>query len=184
MALGGIAREIASEHGDFAAQTVTYALFLRRVEPEARVGDLIEAFPDPSAVSRIESALDSTDLGEAFGHYAAEGKDPAVYFFEEFLRACDPASSRRRGVHYSPPAVVSYMVRGVESILKARFGVGIADAVVLDPCCGIGTFLRHIEESGKRKVESGKPGRTRGIRVFGQTNQARAEREKSSFGRI
>ena len=149
-ALGGTAREIAAEHGDEAAQTVTYALFLRRVEPEARVGDLIERFPEAAAVSRVESILDATDLGTAFTAYASEGKDPAVYFFEEFVRACDPANSRRRGVHYSPPAVVSYMVRGVESILAARFGVGIDGATVLDPCCGIGTFLRHIEESGKQ----------------------------------
>lgn len=95
-------------------------------------------------MGRIERVLDGSDLAEVFARYAAEDRDPAVYFFEEFLRAYDPQGVRERGVHYSPPAVVSYIVRGCESILRERFGCSLDDVVIFDPCCGVGTFLRYI----------------------------------------
>ncbi|MGC8862806.1 MAG: type ISP restriction/modification enzyme [Armatimonadota bacterium] len=142
-ALGEVAREVAVEHGDQAAQAAVYSQFLRRLD--RTLADTIYSPADRATASRVECVLDAADFDLVFDAYRSEGKDPAVYFFEEFTAECDPDGSRRRGVRYSPPAVVSYMVRGVDSILRTRFGCTLADAVVLDPCCGIGTFLRHIE---------------------------------------
>jgi len=144
-ALGEVARKIAHEHGDEAARTAVYALFLNRIDRRPEAADPVEALSACAALSQARRILDAADLDAVFETYRSEAKDPAVYFFEEFIRACAPADSRRRGVRYSPPAVVSYMVRGVESILAKRFGCTIADATVVDPCCGTGTFLREIE---------------------------------------
>ncbi|MEN6357456.1 MAG: type ISP restriction/modification enzyme [Armatimonadota bacterium] len=96
---------------------------------------------------QVNAVLNQVDFQQVFSQYMKESKDPAVYFFEEFTRACDRTASKKRGVHYSPPAVVSYMVRGVESILSGIFGMTMQDAVVIDPCCGMGTFLKYIEDN-------------------------------------
>ena len=70
--------------------------------------------------------------------------DPAVYFYEEFVRACEPTHARTRGVRYSPPQLVSFMLRAAEHLMRLEFGQTLAEAVVVDPCCGAGTFLREV----------------------------------------
>ena len=140
------ARHIAIAHGDFRAQTVAYALLLRRWDPSADVTGLLDDFDDSRAIGRVEEALDSMGLDALRARYESEGKDPAVYFYEEFLRAYDPISARGRGTLYTPPEVVSCIVRGVDWVLRERFGSTLGDALVVDPCCGVGTFLLHIEQ--------------------------------------
>ena len=76
-------------------------------------------------------------------------KDPYVYFYEDFLRAYDKDISKRRGVYYTPPPVVSFIVRAVNDILKDTFGIssGLADrkrVTVLDFATGTGTFLLEV----------------------------------------
>jgi predicted helicase len=51
-----------------------------------------------------------------------------------------------RGVYYTPPPIVNFIVRAVDDILKDSFGIrdGLADhkrVTVLDFACGTGTFL-------------------------------------------
>ena len=145
--LAELAREIEDQHGDLRAQTVPYALLLKRWDPSARVEPLLDGFDDAAAITRGQKALDSLDIDAVRSHYEAGGKDPAVYFYEQFLRAHDPASARGRGVLYTPPEVVSCMVSGIDSILRDTFGEPLDDALVIDPCCGVGTFLRHIEQN-------------------------------------
>ena len=146
MGLAEAAREIRESRGDFRAQTVTYGLLLRRWRADAGSDELLEGFSDPHAVSRVERVLDSADLNAVAEHYAQEGKDADVYFYEEFLRAYSLREAKTRGVRYTPPEVVSYMVRAVDSILQEYFGESLGNAVVLDPCCGVGTFLRYIQK--------------------------------------
>jgi hypothetical protein len=100
---------------------------------------------------------------------AQPGLDASVYFYERFLAVYDRAARRRRGVFYTPPALVSFMVRGVDTLLRDEFqlAAGFADTAslsvtgdvagsskpafardgeipyvrVLDPAMGTGVFL-------------------------------------------
>ena len=76
-------------------------------------------------------------------------RDPFIYFYEDYLKAYDPAMRKSRGVYYTPPPVVNFIVRAVDDILKAGFGIadGLADhkrVTVLDFACGTGTFLVEV----------------------------------------
>ncbi|MCE5199721.1 MAG: type ISP restriction/modification enzyme [Armatimonadota bacterium] len=146
-AMAGVAAETRKTHGDLAAQSVVYGLFVRRWEADASIGTLQCEVRNDGLVEKVETLLDGFDLETIFADYFDDGKDPAVYFYEEFLRHYDSTSARGRGVHYSPPGVVSFIVKGVESLLREHFGIGLDGAVVVDPCCGAGTFLRYIEKS-------------------------------------
>ena len=73
-------------------------------------------------------------------------KDPYVYFYEDFLKAYDKDTRKGRGVYYTPPPVVNFIVRAVNDTLKDIFGInqGLADrkrVTVLDFATGTGTFL-------------------------------------------
>jgi len=127
-----------------AAQALAYGAFLHRLGIDAK--PVLGQFSDSQAIAHLNEVLDSPGFVQAVDEYEREGKDPAIYFFEDFLRACDPANARKRGVHYSPPEVVSYIVRSADAILRMHFSKSLDDAIVLDPCCGVGTFLRHIEQ--------------------------------------
>ena len=76
-------------------------------------------------------------------------KDPYVYFYEDFLKAYDRETRKARGVYYTPPPVVNFIVRAVDDILKETFGIaaGLADrkrVTVLDFATGTGTFLLEV----------------------------------------
>ena len=76
-------------------------------------------------------------------------RDPFIYFYEDYLKAYDPAMRKGRGVYYTPPPIVNFIVRAVDDILKESFGIadGLADhnrVTVLDFACGTGTFLLEI----------------------------------------
>lgn len=78
--------------------------------------------------------------------FARFREDRAVqYFYEPFLEAFDPGLRRQLGVWYTPPEVVDYMVERVDRVLRDELGLadGLADdsVVVLDPCCGTGSYL-------------------------------------------
>jgi len=54
-----------------------------------------------------------------------------------------------RGVYYTPPPIVNFIVRAVDDILKESFRIpdGLADnerVTVLDFACGTGTFLLEV----------------------------------------
>jgi type I restriction-modification system DNA methylase subunit len=73
-------------------------------------------------------------------------KDPYVYFYEDFLAAYDKALKKAKGVYYTPPPVVKFIIRAVNDVLKDTFGIaeGLADhkkVTLLDFACGTGTFL-------------------------------------------
>jgi len=78
-------------------------------------------------------------------------KDPFIYFYEDFLKAYDPAMRKGRGVYYTPPPVVNFIVRAIDGILKDTFQIrdGLADhkrVTVLDFATGTGTFLLEVFE--------------------------------------
>ena len=56
---------------------------------------------------------------------------------------------KSRGVYYTPPPIVNFIIRAVDDILKENFGIrdGLADnkrVTVLDFACGTGTFLLEV----------------------------------------
>ncbi len=82
-------------------------------------------------------------------------EDPVIHFYETFLAEYDPQRRVDRGVYYTPPQVISYIVRSVDSLLKTELDRpdGLADdrTLILDPATGTGGFLltvlEHIQES-------------------------------------
>jgi len=113
------------------------------------------------------------------------GKDPILHFYEDFLRAFDRDTKKKRGVFYTPAPLAQYMVRGVDRILKDDFGLtrGLADATkqrvklkapqkgpktkqevlmhrvqIFDPAVGTGTFLNEVIKFVEKTFES-QPGR-------------------------
>jgi len=78
-------------------------------------------------------------------------RDPFIYFYEDYLKAYDPAMRKGRGVYYTPPPIVNFIVRAVDDILKETFNIpdGLADhkrVTVLDFACGTGTFILEVLE--------------------------------------
>jgi N-6 DNA methylase len=76
-------------------------------------------------------------------------RDPFIYFYEDYLRAYDKDTRKSRGVYYTPPPIVNFIVRAVDDVLKMTFGIrdGLADhrrVTVLDFACGTGTFLLEV----------------------------------------
>ena len=159
-----------ADFADLYAQTLTYGLFAARMRSEngfnrklaydripPTIGILRDVFrfislgdvPKPLEwmIDDIAEVLAAADVNAILHEYYHEGKgrDPIVHFYETFLAAYDPATRERRGVFYTPEAVVSYIARSVHLILKEQFGRkdGFAgDAVtVLDPAAGTLTFL-------------------------------------------
>ncbi|MGD9816434.1 MAG: type ISP restriction/modification enzyme [Hyphomonadaceae bacterium] len=78
-------------------------------------------------------------------------KDPFVYFYEDYLAKYDSKLRKSRGVYYTPPPIVNFIVRAINDILKDTFEIeqGLADrerVTVLDFACGTGTFLVEVLE--------------------------------------
>jgi hypothetical protein len=76
------------------------------------------------------------------------GISAITYFYEPFLEAFDPDLRKALGVWYTPPEVVHYQVQRIDRILREELGCprGFADerVVVVDPCCGTGTYVIEV----------------------------------------
>jgi predicted helicase len=100
------------------------------------------SFKQRKAISRKVRAGDEEE------HRLFE-RDPFIYFYEDFLKAYDKDTRKSRGVYYTPPPVVNFIVRAVDDILKGTFNIdeGLADhnkVTVLDFAAGTGTFLLEV----------------------------------------
>ena len=81
-------------------------------------------------------------------------EDAVIHFYETFLAEYDPQRRVDRGVYYTPPQVIAYIVRSVDALLKTELNKpdGLADdnTLILDPATGTGSFLlavlNHINE--------------------------------------
>jgi type I restriction-modification system DNA methylase subunit len=102
------------------------------------------SFANRKAISRKVRAGDEEE------HRLFE-RDPFIYFYEDFLKAYDKETRQSRGVYYTPPPVVNFIVRAIDDILKDTFKIsdGLADhkkVTVLDFAAGTGTFLLEVME--------------------------------------
>jgi predicted helicase len=135
--------------------------FLRQLF-ETITGTALDEEPFVGFVEDLILLLHHTDrhgIMQDFGQRTGR-EDPTIHFYETFLKEYDPKLRELRGVYYTPDAVVSYMVRSVDHLLRTRFDcpVGLADAscragvttpaaprvLILDPACGTGGFLSAI----------------------------------------
>jgi hypothetical protein len=86
-------------------------------------------------------------------------RDPFIYFYEDFLRVYDKETRKSRGVYYTPPPVVNFIVRAVDDILKDTFKIadGLADnrrVTVLDFATGTGTFLLEVMQRASSTISA------------------------------
>jgi len=121
-------------------------------------------------LASVFQAADVKKIMEAFGKLTGR-RDPFIHFYENFLSAYNPSKRKARGVWYTPEAVVNFIVRAVDEVLKTEFNLpdGLADTSkvmvdwdtdannkmgkaifvpkefhrvqLLDPATGTGTFL-------------------------------------------
>jgi type I restriction-modification system DNA methylase subunit len=160
-----------NEFNDLYAQTITYGLFAARIR--AREGEFtrrsaIEYIPRTVGILHdvfqfislgqppvqlewiiddIAEVLASVDVNVILNEFyqLGKGEDPILHFYETFLSEYDPKTREKRGVYYTPTAVVSFIVRSLDNVLKNKFARadGLADRTVkvLDPAAGTLTFI-------------------------------------------
>jgi len=78
----------------------------------------------------------------------------AVY--ERFFRGFSVQVADTHGIVYTPPSVVSFMVRSVGHVLRERFGksLGSEGVHILDPFVGTGNFVVHcMQEIERTRLE-------------------------------
>ena len=96
-----------------------------------------------TSLSTLTRVLDAVH----WGAISRGNPETWLYFYEDFLSVYDNELRKKTGSYYTPPEVVTAMVRLVDEALcsSQRFGVseGLAspDVTVADPATGTGTFL-------------------------------------------
>lgn len=108
------------------------------------VDDLAESF----------RATDMSKIMKGFGERTSQN-DPMIHFYEDFLAAYDPKLRKSRGVWYTPKAVVNFIVRAVDDILKNEFNLpdGLADEseIKIDKVVDLTHDRRYSD--GRKKVK-------------------------------
>lgn len=203
------------EFADIYAETIAYGLFAARLHDTSQGtfsrSEALELLPKsnpflrnlfvyiagPNLDDRLVRMIDDLcaiflatslhDLLKNFGKFTARN-DPFLHFYETFLAEYNPAKRKARGVWYTPEPVVNFIVRAVDDVLKAEFGLadGLADTSkvsipwdtgqndkkgkpivemkdvhrvqVLDPATGTGTFLAEVIKLVAGRVKGIAPG--------------------------
>ena len=178
------------DFSDMYAQTLTYGLFAARCtlpngtnfSRHTAVGTLPRSNPflielfyhvaSPRLETNVTYILDdiatllqnvSTEMLRTAFSANNHLEDPVIHFYETFLKEYNPELRFDRGVFYTPPQVISYIVRSVDSLLKTELNRpdGLADdnTLILDPATGTGGFLLsvldHIREHVTANYGSG-----------------------------
>lgn len=204
-----------AEFTDIHAETIAYGLFAARLhdttESDFSRTEALDLLPKsnsflrnlfvyiagPSLVRMIDDlfaifvATSLHGLLKDFGNSTARN-DLSLHFYETFLAAYTPAKRKARGAWYTPEPVVNFIVRAVDYVLKAEFGLpdGLADTSkvtvdwdtgrsdtkgkpiivkkdvhrvqVLDPATGTGTFLAEVVKQLASRMKGIAPGQWSG----------------------
>ena len=157
------------------AQTLAFGLLLVREATNADVGvDAWTHMPDEHPLMRAalrvlseqevtnEIGIGFTVMCDTVNSFApeiltlqADGRDPILYFYEDFLAIFDPAAREKYGVYYTPIQIVRYMAGALDRALRDNLGTqGLRDPAVtiLDPATGTGTFLLGVAERVRDQV--------------------------------
>lgn len=155
--------------------------YIAGVDLDDRIAWIIDDLAD------VFQAANVAKIMEGFGKLTGLN-DPFLHFYETFLAAYNPAKRKARGVWYTPEPVVNFIVRAVDEVLQAEFGLpdGLADTSkitidwhtgqadkkgkptvikkevhrvqILDPATGTGTFLAEVIKQIAPKVKNVAPG--------------------------
>ncbi len=110
------------------------------------VDDLAETF----------RATDIQSVMKGFGQRTQQ-TDPMIHFYENFLSAYDPKLRKSRGVWYTPQAVVNFIVRAVDDILRTEFHLpmGLADTskIKVERAIDQSFDKRYADKKKKEQVE-------------------------------
>lgn len=154
-----------AQFADQYAQTITFALLLARVDGVSfqgrSIGEIARLLGKKhSLMGRALTVL--TDQPEeelsvalttmirvlSVVDWAEFPDDSYSMLYENFLENYDPALRRESGVYYTPAALVSFITRFVDEVLRKRLGrlLGFAerDVIVVDPAMGTGSFLAEV----------------------------------------
>lgn len=157
------------------AQTLAFGLLLVREATGQDVGDdAHEHMPEEHPLMRnalhvltlpqvtADLGIGLTVMRDTVNSFAPEilaqrpgGRDPILYFYEDFLATFDPKARERYGVYYTPLEVVRYMTAALDRALREQLGTsGLADpqVTILDPATGTGTFLLGVAERVREQV--------------------------------
>ncbi|MFC4080728.1 type ISP restriction/modification enzyme [Amycolatopsis samaneae] len=154
-----------AQFADQYAQTITFALLLARVEGVSFQGRSIDEIArllgkKHSLMGRALTVLTDQPEDElsialttmlrvlSVVDWGAFPDESYAMLYENFLDNYDPALRRKSGVYYTPTALVSFITRFVDEVLRKRLGrrLGFAerDVIVVDPAMGTGSFLAEV----------------------------------------
>lgn len=166
------------EFADVYAQTITYGMFAARLHdptpgtfsrteaatliPETNpfLRHLFQYIAGYDLDKRISWIVDDlaetfrvTDMLKIMSGFGkrTEQNDPMIHFYEDFLSEYDPSLRKSRGVWYTPQAVVNFIVRAVDKILRQEFNLsmGLADTSKI-------TIDQSVQQSHDKRYTDGK----------------------------
>ncbi|GAA7602328.1 DNA methyltransferase [Helicobacter pylori] len=132
------------DFGDALAQTLTYSLFLAKLNhpfEKINLDNVRNSIPKNFAVIRemadflkkldeikeiqwllneILSSINHVDMDSILKDLN-DDKDPYLHFYETFLSAYDPKLRESKGVYYTPDSVVKFIINALDSLLKTHF---------------------------------------------------------------
>jgi hypothetical protein len=142
-------RESRRPKADFDWQKAEWFLqvpFIRTLYEEVARPSQLEPLGLVQVLDWAARVLGRVEQDEFFRRFTDE--HAVQYFYEPFLEAYDPELRKDLGVWYTPPEIVKYQVARVDTVLREELGLadGLADpnVVILDPCCGTGTYLVEV----------------------------------------
>lgn len=101
------------------------------------------------AIAEMFRAVDLHKLLTDFSQKSHQ-QDPIIHFYENFLAEYDPKLRKSRGVWYTPEAVVNFIVRGVDEVLKTEFK--IKDGLASDVKTKIKLATSSIDKKTKKPI--------------------------------
>jgi hypothetical protein len=178
------------EFADGYAQAVTFGLLVARArdislssgtemaalelrKTNSLIGTALRLLTeDETNQKALKTSLDTLTrvLDEVNWHTISKDKpEEWLYFYENFLEVYDNALRKRTGSYYTPPEVVSAMVRLADEALRGplferAMGFAAPEITVADPAVGTGTFLLGVLRQIALTVEADQgAGAVRGV---------------------
>ena len=84
---------------------------------------------------------------------ANDKRDPFLHFYETFLAEYNPSKRKSRGVWYTPEAVVNFIVRAVDDVLKTEFNEPMGLASTTKIPVKIKTGTKEVGRKGNKRRE-------------------------------